>query len=76
MLLYLEDILLFLSIAGCAVLVLFMIKKLYALIEYCTHGGPHVITKTDLGKRSAKKENGSSPEKKREGAVHAAGNDG
>lgn len=66
MLLYLEDILLFISIAGCAILAFFMIKKLYALIEYCTHGGPHVITKTDLGKRSAKKESRSLPEKNKE----------
>lgn len=63
MLLYFEDILLILSIAGCTILILFMLKRLHDLIEYCSHGGTHVITKTDLGKRSAKKENRSSPEK-------------
>ena len=47
MLLYFEDILLILSIAGCAILILFMLKKLHDLIEYCSHGGTHVITKTD-----------------------------
>ena len=37
MLLYFEDILLILSIASCAILILFMLKKLHDLIEYCSH---------------------------------------